>query len=67
MTAKQRLLEYVGQLSEDEAAETKLWLVPTSDRRLTAPERAAIERGLDDARNGRLTPLEEIESASEER
>lgn len=67
MTAKQRLLEYVGQLSEDEAAETELWLVPSSDRQLTGPERAAIERGLEDARNGRLTSLEEIELACEDR
>jgi predicted transcriptional regulator len=62
MTAKQLLLEYVGTFTEAEAAETMLWLAPKADRELSAAERSTIERGLDDARNGRLTALEEIES-----
>ncbi|MGH2611380.1 MAG: hypothetical protein ACRDHF_20070 [Tepidiformaceae bacterium] len=64
MTAKQALLELVRDMSEDEAAhayhvlrsdlEEESW--PISDE-----ERAAVERGLADARAGRLIPMEDAE------
>lgn len=63
MTAKQVLLERVGELSEDEAAD---WLAffeearPPDREPLSADQLATIERGLADARAGRLTPHSEV-------
>ncbi len=61
MTAKEFLREWVESMSEEEAEEKVLWLDPHPDRSLTPAEAGAIERGLDDARAGRLTLLEDIE------
>lgn len=67
MTAKQKLLEYVTGLTEEEAEEKLPWLVGTfetvsAERRLSVAERAGIERGLADVKAGRFITLEEFEA-----
>jgi hypothetical protein len=67
VTAKEKLLEYVSALTEEEAEDKLPWIAPmferpSGDRRLSAAERAAIERGLRDADAGLLIPIEEVEA-----
>ncbi len=63
MTAKEAVLELVRDMSEDEAAHA--YDVLRSDLEESWPiseeERAAVERGLADARAGRLFDQEEVE------
>lgn len=61
MTAKETLLERVAELSEDEAA----WLLAQLDDApeyvpLTDWQIAAVERGIADAKAGRLIPHAEV-------
>ena len=66
MTAKQLLHDYVDALSEEDAAATAAWLVPSRTRQLTQAEREIIERGLREAEAGLLTPLDAIDWESDE-
>jgi predicted transcriptional regulator len=71
MTAKEKLLEYVSGLTEAEAEDRLPWIVEDCDdsssvRALSGAERAAIERGLADAKAGRIVTLEDLEAEMEE-
>ena len=61
MTAKQLLHEYIESLSEEDAAVAATMLIPGVNRRLTAEERRAIDRGIAEMDAGKGIPLEEIE------
>lgn len=65
MTAKQLLHDYVDGLSEEDAAATAAWLVPSTKRKLTPVEREIIDRGLREAEAGLLTPLDELDWESD--
>ena len=70
MTAKEKLLEFVSGLTEEEAEDKLPWIAPlfeppAPDRRLTPAGRAAIDRGLADVEAGRFVTLEELEAEME--
>jgi predicted transcriptional regulator len=63
MTAKELLRERLEELSEDEAMSWLGFLEQTFSRQslsLTPEQRASLERGMADARAGRLTPHSEV-------